>query len=584
MPCGSWQDAARRVQNRSLGSHLGQGRSRRVDGESLLSRSHDAATGVGPITTQGFVAEVRRKLADALALLAGERPAKAFVGPDQKMGDIVLEARGIRKVFPGVVANDGVDLTVRAGEIHALLGENGAGKTTLVKILYGVYTPDEGEIMLGGRPVKIGSPRDARDLGIGMVHQHFMLSEPNTVAENVALGLPEGRMLFPEEEVRRRIQDFSGVYGLKVDPEAKVWQLSAGEKQKIEILKALLARARLLILDEPTAVLTPLETQELFAALRLMAQQGKAIIFITHKLEEVLSLADRVTVLRKGRVVGNVNTSETDRRQLANLMVGMDLVPSKKAPAKPGEVVLEVAALSVIGDRGNEACRGISFSLGTGEILGVAGVAGNGQRELVEALAGIRRVASGSVRILGRDVTNQGPRAIANLGVAYIPEDRLGMGIVPDMTVKENLVLRKYWQPEFSHGVLLLDGAVDDYAEDMIDGYEIMTPSSDTVARKLSGGNIQRLILARETSGRPRLIVASHPTSGLDVKATNEIRARLLRAAGDGSAILLDSEDLEEIFELSDRIAVIVRGQFVGIVPRADATLERIGLLMGGAT
>ena len=500
------------------------------------------------------------------------------------MGDIVLEARGIRKVFPGVVANDGVDLTVRAGEIHALLGENGAGKTTLVKILYGVYTPDEGEIMLGGRPVKIGSPRDARDLGIGMVHQHFMLSEPNTVAENVALGLPEGRMLFPEEEVRRRIQDFSGVYGLKVDPEAKVWQLSAGEKQKIEILKALLARARLLILDEPTAVLTPLETQELFAALRLMAQQGKAIIFITHKLEEVLSVADRVTVLRKGRVVGNVNTSETDRRQLANLMVGMDLVPSKKAPAKPGEVVLEVAALSVIGDRGNEACRGISFSLGTGEILGVAGVAGNGQRELVEALAGIRRVASGSVRILGRDVTNQGPRAIANLGVAYIPEDRLGMGIVPDMTVKENLVLRKYWQPEFSHGVLLLDGAVDDYAEDMIDGYEIMTPSSDTVARKLSGGNIQRLILARETSGRPRLIVASHPTSGLDVKATNEIRARLLRAAGDGSAILLDSEDLEEIFELSDRIAVIVRGQFVGIVPRADATLERIGLLMGGAT
>ena len=536
------------------------------------------------MASEGFVAKVRRKLVDALSLLGGERPTKALVGPTQDIGDTVLEAKGLRKVFPGVVANDGVDLTVRAGEIHALLGENGAGKTTLVKILYGVYTPDEGEIVLGGRPVKIGSPRDARDLGIGMVHQHFMLSEANTVAENVALGLPEGRMLFPEKEIRQRIQDFSGVYGLRIDPEAKVWQLSAGEKQKIEILKALLARARLLILDEPTAVLTPLETEELFSALRLMAKQGKAVIFITHKLDEVMSLADRVTVLRKGRVVGNVKTSETDRRQLANLMVGVDLVPSKKAVAQAGELVLEVAALSVIGDRGNEACRGIAFNLSAGEILGVAGVAGNGQRELVEAVAGIRRVASGCVRILGRDITNHGPRAVANLGVAYIPEDRLGMGIVPDMSVKENLVLRKYWQPEFSRGMLLHEGAVDVYAGEMIDAYQIMTPSSDTVARKLSGGNIQRLILARETSGRPRLIIASHPTSGLDVKATSEIRAKLLRAAGDGSAILLDSEDREEIFELSDRIAVIVRGQFVGMVPRAEATLEKIGLLMGGAT
>ncbi len=532
---------------------------------------------------EGFVAEAKRKLLVALRMLGGERPAKAFPGTEKKIGEIILEARGIRKVFPGVIANDGVDLVVRAGEIHALLGENGAGKTTLVKILYGVYSPDEGEIRLGGRPVKIGSPRDARDLGIGMVHQHFMLSEPNTVAENVALGLPEGRILLPEEEVKRRIKDFSGVYGLSVDPQAKVWQLSAGEKQKIEILKALMAGARLLILDEPTAVLTPLETEELFSALRLMAKQGKAVIFITHKLDEVLSVADCVTVLRKGKVVGHVRTPDTDRTQLANMMVGAEIAPSKRPPATTGEVVLEVIGLSVVGDRGNQACRDLTFSVRAGEILGIAGVAGNGQRELVEALAGIRSVASGSVRILGRDVTNQGPRTIANLGVAYIPEDRIGMGIVPDMTVKENLILRKYWQPEFSSGMVLDRSAIEGYAREMIQAYDIMTPSPDTVARKLSGGNIQRLILARETSGRPRLIIASHPTSGLDVKATSDIRARLLQAASDGSAILLDSEDLEEIFELSDRIAVIVRGEFVGIVPRSEATVEKIGLMMGGA-
>ncbi len=515
--------------------------------------------------------------------LAGERSTKRSACIKQDAGEVVLQAKGIRKAFPGVIANDGVDLTVRAGEIVALLGENGAGKTTLVKILYGVYTPDEGQIVLSGQTVQIGSPRDARDLGLGMVHQHFMLSEPNTVAENVALGLSGGRMLFPEQEVKERIKDFSEIYGLRVDPEARVWQLSAGEKQKIEILKALMAGAMLLILDEPTAVLTPIETQELFVALRMMAREGKAIIFITHKLDEVLSVADRVTVLRKGRVVGNVRTSETDRRQLASMMVGVDLLPTVKPSSKPRDIVLRVSRLSVIGDRGNEACRGLSFNLSAGEVLGIAGVAGNGQRELVEALAGIRRVESGSIQILGRDVANAGARRIASLGVAYIPEDRLGMGVVPDMTVKENLILRQYWQAQFSEGIFLRDGAVDSFARDMISEYDIMTPSPDTPVRKLSGGNIQRLILARETSGRPRLIIASHPTSGLDVKASNEIRARLLRAATDGSAVLLDSEDLDEIFGLSDRIAVIVGGEFVGIVPRNEATLERIGLMMGGA-
>jgi simple sugar transport system ATP-binding protein len=496
----------------------------------------------------------------------------------------VIEASGIKKTFPGVVANDGIDLTVRAGEIHALLGENGAGKTTLVKILYGVYQPDEGEIILGGEKVEINSPRDARDLGIGMVHQHFMLSDPNSVAENIALGLPGGRVFLPEKEVKERVSEFSKIYGLKLDPDAKVWQLSAGEKQKIEILKALLAGARMLILDEPTAALTPLETEELFAAVKLMAEQGKAIIFITHKLDEVLALADEVTVLRRGRVVGHVKTQQTDRRQLANLMVGVDLSPSqRKRSSGPGDTVLEVSDLCVTGDRGNQACSGLSFTINSGEILGLAGVAGNGQRELVETLTGLRKNDSGKISILGTDITKLGARDIANLGVAHIPEDRLAIGVVPEMSVSENLVLRKFWREEFSDGIFLNDEKVRNFSDEMIDDFDIMTPNRETPTRKLSGGNIQRLILARETSGKPRLIIASHPTSGLDVKAANDIRKKLARAADEGSSVLLDSEDLEEIFELSDRIAVIVKGEFVGILSREEATLEKVGLMMGGA-
>lgn len=520
-------------------------------------------------------------------MLGGERAGGPPERKEVPRGEEVLEARGIRKIFPGVVANDLVDFTVKAGHIHALLGENGAGKTTLVKILYGVYTPDEGSILIDGEPVEIASPEDARDLGIGMVHQHFMLTDPHTVAENVALGLPGGRVLRPEEEIKERIRDFSGIYGLKVDPDARVWQISAGEKQKIEILRALLAGARVIILDEPTSVLTPLETEELFSALRRMAKEGKAIIFITHKLDEVMDLADEVTVLRKGRVVGNLLKRDTNRKQLANLMVGVDVVPSVRGEAAivgAGELVLEVRSLRIKGDRGNEACQGVSFDLRSGEILGLAGVAGNGQRELIEALAGLRQPISGSIRIQGRDVTRAGPREIANLGVAYIPEDRLAVGIVPEMSVSENLILRKYWKPGFSRGVFLDHERLASYAAEMISEYDILTPDAETTARKLSGGNIQRLILARETSGDPRLVIASHPTSGLDVKAANEIRARILKAAEGGSSVLLDSEDLEEIFELSDRIAVIVNGQFVGVVPRAEATLEGIGLMMGGAT
>ena len=552
-------------------------------GKSYIG-GYKPAIGVENISRDTLAARAGGRAVEFLRILGGERPGGAVSFQQPVPGEEILGASGIRKEFPGVVANDGVDLKVRAGEIHALLGENGAGKTTLVKILYGVYRPDGGDITLGGERVEINSPRDARDLGIGMVHQHFMLSEPNSVAENIALGLPAGRVLFPEEEVKGRIRDFSKVYGLKLDPDAKVWQLSAGEKQKIEILKALLAGARMLILDEPTAVLTPLETEELFSALRLMAEEGKAVIFITHKLDEVLNLAHQVTVLRKGRIVGNVKTSETDRRKLANMMVGVDLFPSKRSRSiEQGNTVLEVTGLCVKGDRGNRACSGISFKIQAGEILGLAGVAGNGQRELVEVLTGLRETESGGISVLGRDVTNSGPREIANLGVSYIPEDRLSIGIVPEMTVSENLVLRKFWQEEFSEGLLLDEERVRDYSREMIEEFDIVTPGPDTPVRKLSGGNIQRLILARETSGGPRLIIASHPTSGLDVKAANDIRKRLAQAADEGSSVLLDSEDLEEIFELSDRIAVIVNGEFVGVLARAEANLEKVGLLMGGA-
>ena len=517
-------------------------------------------------------------------ILAGERLDSKIVEEEAEIGEIVLEARGIRKAFGSVVANDGIDFEVKAGEIHALLGENGAGKTTLVKILYGIYRCDEGAIRIGGEEVEITSPTDARDLGIGMVHQHFMLVDPNTVAENVALGLPGGRFMFPEQEVKDRIKRYSSVYGLKVDPDDRVWQISAGEKQTIEILKALFSGARVIILDEPTAVLTPIETADLFEALRLMARRGKAVIFITHKLGEVIELSDRVTVLRKGKVVGCIDTRDTSREELARMMVGGRITPSvRESSERSGKTVLEVDGLSVMGDRGTMAVRNVSFKLDSGEILGLAGVAGNGQRELVEALTGLRSPVSGRVEIEGTGVTYADPRTLASMGVAYIPEDRMELAIVGDLSVSENLVLRKYWQEPFSKGISLDDGAIESYASEMIEEYNIVTPSKDTPARKLSGGNIQRLVLARETSRHPKMIIASHPTSGLDVKAANDIRGRLLEESNQGASILMDSEDLDEIFMLSDRIAVMSKGEIVDIVQRDEATKERIGLLMGGA-
>ena len=498
-------------------------------------------------------------------------------------GRPIVEMKGIVKKFPGVVANDHIDFEVREGEIHALLGENGAGKTTLMNILYGIYQPDEGEIYIRGRKVEIRSPRDAMRLGIGMVHQHFMLVEKHTVAENIALGFAS-KFFFPTEEVALKIREFSEKYGLTVDPDAYIWQLSAGEQQRVEIIKALYRGADILILDEPTSVLTPREINELFSILKRMKDEGKAIIFITHKLDEVFAISDRVTVLRKGKVIGKLRTSETNKRELARLMVGREvLFRLKRTEVKKGNVVLEVIDLHALDDRGLPALKGVSFSIREGEILGLAGVAGNGQKELVEVLTGLRKAEKGRVLIRGIDVTNASPREIAELGVAHIPEERLKHGLVPNMSVAENLILKRYYKPPYCEKFFIDRRKVIEDANKLIEEFNIVTPSPLTPAKLLSGGNIQRLILARELASSPSLIIAAHPTYGLDVGATEYIRKILLNERERGSAILLVSEDLEEIMELSDRVAVMFEGEIMGILPVEKANLEDIGLMMAGA-
>jgi simple sugar transport system ATP-binding protein len=496
----------------------------------------------------------------------------------------MLLMRDIVKTFPGVLANDHVTLEVRAGEVHALLGENGAGKTTLMNILYGLYQADSGEILLKGKPVKIRSPKDAIRLGIGMVHQHFKLVPQHTVAENVALGLAGTPFVAPAHAVEGKIAELGERYGLKVDPKAYIWQLSAGEQQRVEIIKALVRGADILILDEPTSVLTPQESEELFKILARMKREGQSVVFITHKLDEVMEVADRVTVMRRGRVVDTLVTGDTDKASLARMMVGREVVfRLEKTEGEKGEEALSVEDLWALSDRGLPALKGVSFSVRRGEILGIAGVAGNGQRELVEVITGLRRAQRGRVAILGRDVTNRSSRVVADSGVAHVPEERLKMGIVPGMTVSENLILKKHHRPPFCYFGFLSFRHIREFARRAIEEYEVMTPGLDTPAKLLSGGNIQRLILARELSGEPPVVIAAHPTYGLDVGATEQIRQILLRERGRGSAILLISEDLEEIFALSDRIAVMFEGEIMGILPADEADLETVGLMMAGS-
>ena len=495
-----------------------------------------------------------------------------------------LEMRGITKRFPGVLANDHVDFDVRSGEVHALLGENGAGKSTLMKILYGLYHPDEGQILLNGKPVTIDSPTDSIDLGIGMIHQHFMLVQTLTVAENVALGLPSSRGLITDlDRVTKRILELADIYGLKIDPSAYIWQLSVGQQQRVEIIKALYRGAALLILDEPTAVLTPQEVDELFVIMRQMVRDGHALIFISHKLHEVVSISNRISVLRDGRLIGTRSTSDTTKQSLANWMVGREIgFAPDRGEVQRGEVRLELEDVSCGSDRGTPGLRGVSVEVRSGEILGIAGVSGNGQRELAEAITGLRKVTGGKVRLEGEDVTNMLPAELTDRMLSYIPEERMKDGMIKDFSVAENMVLREHQKPPYSRFGFLNLREISQNSDNLIAKFQVKTPSHETLAKNLSGGNIQKVVIARELSRNPRVIVAAQPTRGLDIGATEYVRQQLIEQRVGGAAVLLISEDLDEILALSDRIAVIYEGQIMDILPREKATPQKLGLLMAG--
>jgi len=511
---------------------------------------------------------------------------------------VIVEMKGITKRFPGVTANDSIDFDLRAGEVHALLGENGAGKTTLMNTLYGIYRPDEGEIRAWGNTVALKSPRDAIRVGIGMVQQHFALVSNMTVAENVILGLrSEKGPLLEMRNIEERINDLSGTFNLVVDPKARIEQLSMGERQRVEIIKALYRDVKILILDEPTSVLTPAEVEELFKMLRSMVGRGLSIVFITHKLREVIEITDRITVLRKGKVVARVETGLTNPTELAEMMVGKEVPPTtEKATPREGDVLLDVRNLSALNDKGLPALRGLSFSLRQGEVLGIAGVAGNGQRELAEVLTGMRKAESGNVSLFGEDVTGLSPRELIDLGVGHIPEDRIGTGLIADFSVAENLVLEVRSNPPFAHrwflpstrflpfamNYFLNHREIRDHAERLVEEYGILTPSLDAPARNLSGGNVQRLILAKVLSRSPKVLVAEQPTAGLDIAATEFIMGKLRSEKEKGAGIVLISGDLNEVMAVSDRVAVMYNGEIVGIVSAQEVNIAEVGLMMGG--
>jgi simple sugar transport system ATP-binding protein len=489
----------------------------------------------------------------------------------------------ITKRFPGVLANSKVCLEVNAGEVVALLGENGAGKSTLMRQLYGLYRPDDGEIMIDGAPQVFHSPADAIAAGIGMIHQHFMLVPTLTVTENVALGLKSSREpVLDLDKVSKRIVELSQVYGLKVDPGAYIWQLSVGEQQRVEIIKALYRGACMIILDEPTAVLTPQEVDDLFVTLRRMVSEGHGLIFISHKLHEVMAISDRVTVLRDGQMIGTRLTKDVNRDELVKMMVGREVKPLAPQPHAAEEVRLRIEGMKAMGDRGAEALRGVSLEIRSGEIVGLAGVSGNGQRELAQCLAGLRKVTAGSLQINGQEMTHASLHARMAAGQAYIPEERMRDGAIRDFSVEENIFLHEHTAPAYTRGIFLNLQKMAAHAQELVNAFAIKTPNLDTPIKNLSGGNIQKLIMARELSRRPKILIAAQPTRGVDIGATEYIHKRLLEQRQLGTAILLISEDLDEIRALSDRIAVIYEGQIIGIVERGQATVEQIGLMMAG--
>ena len=503
-------------------------------------------------------------------------------------GSPAVTMRGITKRFPGVVANDGVDFEARVGEVHALLGENGAGKSTLSNILTGLYRADAGDLEVYGKRVAFQSPRDALDVGVCMVHQHFRLVEPFTVAENVVLGdhRDVGRsFLLHQKSIESRVTELGERYGLAVDPRARIWQLSVGEQQRVEILKALYREARILILDEPTAVLTPQEAEALFETLRAMAAEGRTVIFISHKLHEVTAVADRVTVLRGGKSIGTVTTAAATSQSLAALMVGREVELTRHVGGgEPGDVVLEVEGLSALGDRGVTALDDVSLTVRAGEVLGIAGVAGNGQRELAETITGLRPATAGSVSVDGAPVTLGDPRSAIRAGISHVPEDRLHTGVAPSLSIASNMALKDYRSSSFSQGPLLRLRRIGDRASELIKRYDVKAPGVGTPTRRLSGGNLQKVVIAREFSSEPRVLVAAAPTRGLDVGAIETVHGYLREAAARGVAVLMISEDLDEVLTLSDRIVVMYEGAIVGEVDAAVATPEELGLLMAGVT
>lgn len=508
---------------------------------------------------------------------------KSVESMNNQSQNIILEMRGITKRFPGVIANEDVDLHLHEAEVLALLGENGAGKSTLMNILVGLYRQDEGEIFVRGESVNIDSPRNSSDLGIGMLHQNFMLVPTMSVAENIILGMTDLQFVPDMRQISKRIRELSERYQLKVDPEAKIWQLSVGEQQRVEILKLIYRGAEILILDEPTAVLTPQETHELQEVLKIMTSEEKSAIFITHKMEEVMSFSDRVMVLQNGKLTATRKISETSPNELARLMVGRDvLFRLEKEDVEPGENILELRNVKVKDDLGLPALRGISFTIRSGEILGIAGVAGNGQDQLAEVITGLRNPNSGQVLISNKDVTNKSPLGMIRSGVSHIPADRMGMGTVGNMQVSENLVMKGYRNEPISSGGIIRPKKILEYAKRMIDSFRIATPTPKTRVKFLSGGNIQKTILAREIDACDGLMVAVHPSRGLDVGATESVRNMLLEQRKKGMGVLLISEDLDELTSIADRIAVMFEGEIMGMINSDDADIEILGLMMSG--
>jgi len=500
-------------------------------------------------------------------------------------GDTVLEARGITKRFPGVVANDRIDFEIKAGEIHAILGENGAGKTTLMNILFGLYQPDEGEIWIGGEHVRFRSPLDAIDLGIGMVHQNRKLVSAHTALENIILGHPHAGKILDLKRAEAEISDLCNRYGFSVDLKAKVWQLAEGEKQVVEILKALYRGAKILILDEPTSALAPPETKRLLASIQAMTEDELAIVpFITHKLPIVLAVSDRVTVLRQGKVTARLETEAATEQSLAKEMVGREVIfRLERVKAETGQPILEVENLTTLSDKGYLALKGVSFSISEGEILGIAGISGNGQQELAEVLAGLRQAEAGRVILDGTEITHIPTLERWQRGMGYVPAERVDVGSIGDFSLVENVTMNYYFDDEFCRGGVVHYRDIRKLTKEIVAEYSVATTGPDCKAKTLSGGNLQKLILGRVLSRRPRLLIANLPTQGLDVGATEFVRNKLIEAKKEKAGILLLSEDLDEILSLSDWVAPIYEGELMGIIPGEEAKREVVGAMMAGS-